>query len=67
MNIYGKAMSNSKRKAHSKVVAMVLRKAKPQSETQSMARMLLLRVNGSLSDAWYGPQLVEKIGCGGRI
>jgi hypothetical protein len=33
MNIYGKAMSTSKRQAHSKVVAMVLRKRNPHSET----------------------------------
>lgn len=34
MNVYGKALSDTKRQAHSKVVAMVLRKRKPQSETE---------------------------------
>ena len=34
MNVYGKAMSDTKREAHSKIVAMVLRKKRgPQSET----------------------------------
>jgi hypothetical protein len=33
MNVYGKAMSDTKRQAHSKVVAMVLRKREPHSET----------------------------------
>lgn len=32
MNVYGKAMSDSKRQAHSKVVAMVLRKGEPDAE-----------------------------------
>ena len=35
MNVYGKAMSDTKRQAHSKVVAMVLKKRGPQSETQT--------------------------------
>jgi integrase len=33
MNVYGKAMSDTKRQAHSKIVAMVLKKRGPQSET----------------------------------
>jgi integrase len=32
MNVYGKAMTDSKRQAHSKVVAMVLRGSKPRNE-----------------------------------
>lgn len=35
MNVYGKAMSETKRQAHSKVVAMVLRKRAPQAEIAS--------------------------------
>ena len=35
MNVYGKALSDTKRQAHSKVVAMVLRKREPQSETET--------------------------------
>jgi hypothetical protein len=30
MNVYGKAMSDTKRQAHGKVVAMVLRESDPQ-------------------------------------
>ncbi len=33
MNVYGKAMSDTKRQAHSKVVAMVLKKPEPLPET----------------------------------
>ena len=35
MNVYGKAMSDTKRQVHSKIVAMVLRKRGPQSETDT--------------------------------
>jgi len=35
MNVYGKAMSDTKRQAHSKVVAMVLRKREPQTKTET--------------------------------
>jgi len=37
MNVYGKAMSDTKRQVHSKVVAMVLRKREPQAETEKAA------------------------------
>lgn len=37
MNVYGKALSDTKRQAHSKVVAMVLRKREPQAETETTA------------------------------
>lgn len=33
MNIYGKAMTDSKRQAHSRVVEMVLKSKKPKTET----------------------------------
>ena len=51
MNVYGKAMTDSKRQAHSKVVEMVL---KPQQNRRNRpatrSRLRLLGVNGSL---WY--------------
>ncbi len=33
MNVYGKAMSDTNRQAHGKVVAMVLKKTEPLPET----------------------------------
>ena len=50
MNIYGKAMTDSKRQAHSKVVEMVLNSSKSEEIAASRSRSLLLGVNGSL---WY--------------
>jgi hypothetical protein len=35
MNVYGKAMSDTKRQAQSKIVAMVLKKRGPESEAGS--------------------------------
>jgi hypothetical protein len=35
INVYGKAMSDTKRQAHCEIVAMVLRKRGPQSETNT--------------------------------
>ncbi len=37
MNVYGKAMTDSKRQAHSKVVQMVLKEPKPALEQQELA------------------------------
>ena len=37
MNVYGKAMTDSKRQAHSKVVQMVLKEPKPVLEQQDLA------------------------------
>ena len=49
MNIYGKAMTDSKRQAHSKVVEMVLRRSRKRRNPQTARlRLRLLGVNGSL-------------------
>ena len=37
MNVYGKAMTDSKRQAHSKVVQMVLKEPKPAHQPQKKA------------------------------
>ena len=37
MNVYGKAMTDSKRQAHSKVVQMVLKEPKPYLQQQKKA------------------------------
>ena len=37
MNVYGKAMTDSKRQAHSKVVQMVLKEPDPALEKQDLA------------------------------
>jgi len=37
MNVYGKAMTDTKRQAHSKVVQMVLKEQKPALEQQELA------------------------------
>ena len=37
MNVYGKAMTDTKRQAHSKVVQMVLKEPKPALEQQELA------------------------------
>jgi len=37
MNVYGKAMTDSKRQAHSKVVQMVLNEPEPVLEKQDLA------------------------------
>ena len=50
MNIYGKAMTDSKRQAHSKVVEMVLNSSKTTKPPTTRSRSRLLGVNGSL---WY--------------
>ena len=50
MNIYGKAMTDSKRQAHSKVVEMVLNSSKSSKLPTTKRRSRLLGVNGSL---WY--------------
>jgi hypothetical protein len=63
MNVYGKAMNDSKRRAHTKVVAMVFRKRGPQSETDEVESQNA--AIGSLQDARLRSQLVETIGCGG--
>ena len=49
MNVYGKAMTDSKRQAHSKVVQMVLKSKKSNEATASEASWLLLGANGSFS------------------
>ena len=67
MNVYGKAMSDTKRQAHSKIVAMVLRKRGPGQKPIHRETRLVLGVNGSLQDARLRPQPVESVGCGGRI
>ena len=66
MNIYGKAMTDSKRQAHSKVVEMVLNSSKSE-EKAAGTRLLLLGVNGSFWCAQKSVQLIDWIGCGGRI
>ena len=48
MNVYGKAMTDSKRQAHSKVVEMVLKQKKTVNPSTKPSQPL--GVNGSL---WY--------------
>ena len=51
MNIYGKAMTDTKRQAHTKVVELVLRARQIRGKRRrDEAEKLLLGVNGSL---WY--------------
>ena len=64
MNIYGKAMTDSKRQAHSKVVERVLNCSK---NDQTADHKKPVKVIGSWWHARETAQPVEKIGCGGRI
>ena len=50
MNVYGKAMTDTKRHAHSKVVEMILKPKKPEEAADQRTLLRLLGVNGSL---WY--------------
>ena len=67
MNIYGKAMTDSKRQAHSKVVEMVLNSSKSKETAGRKTRLLLLGANGSFWCAHKSVQLIDLIGCGGWI
>jgi len=58
MNVYGKAMSHTKRNANSKVVEMVLRKPESQAEAEPKRQNEAI---GSLQDALLRPQPIEKI------
>ena len=59
MNIYGKAMTDSKRQAHSKVVEMVLNSSKSKETAAGTSRLLLLGANGSFWCARKSVQLIE--------
>ena len=60
MNIYGKAMTDTKRQAHSKVVEMVLNGSKSDEKRPADAI-------GSLWLALKSAQPIDLIGCGGKI
>ena len=69
MNIYGKAMTDSKRQAHSKVVELVLKQPAKSEETAGQKKPVsgyweLMGVFGTLRNP---RNLIERIGCGGRI
>ena len=63
-NVYGKAMADSKRQAHSKVVQMVLQEPKPTLDQQELAVGGLM---GGWSVATIPSKLFCLVGCGGRI
>jgi hypothetical protein len=70
MNIYSKAMTDSKRQAHRKVVGMVLKSSKTEEgngnkATAIRSRLLLLGANGSWCRSRKSAQPVEGVGCGG--
>ena len=67
MNIYGKAMTDSKRHAHSKVVETVLNSRKNDQKVDQESRFLLLGVNGSVLVRSESVQPIGRIGCGGWI
>jgi integrase len=64
MNIYGKAMTDSKRQAHSKVVEIVLKNSKSK---ETIGRNNAVAANGSSWCARKPVQPIEKVGCGGWI
>ena len=67
MNIYGKAMTDSKRQAHSKVVEMVLNSGKSDQLRPEDAGCGYWELMGVFWCASKSVQPIEKIGCGGRI
>jgi hypothetical protein len=67
MNIYCKAMTDSKRQAHSKVVEMVLNSSKSEKPRTIRRRSRLLGANGSFSVRSESVRPIDEIGCGGRI
>ena len=67
MNIYGKAMTDSKRQAHSKVVEMVLKLPMTPQTAGGKTGLSLLGSKGGLGSALGSLQLIDLIGCGGRI
>ena len=63
MNIYGKAMTDSKRHAHSKVVEMVLNSKSKETVGQNNPVAAI----GSFWCARKSVQPIEKDGCGGLL
>jgi hypothetical protein len=66
-NIYGKAMTDSKRQAHSNVVEMILKSRKPLIPVPKPRSFVPPELNGTFSVGSPSVQLFERIGCGGWI